>query len=185
MAGCRRPHPRRLTDLTRPRRQVRTVHALTNLIDRVRICNQGAGSTRRKCIFGGIATGMGCPPTVVAAHPARERPTPHLEGRVSVSSDRFPGKRGITLRRWVPYGLFAVACALSVYAAFYVFSTAEARRRDQFVADVQETRNRIEVRLKRLPRRPVRRWALAWGWPSRSTSSSSMAEPSPRTAMDA
>ena len=60
----------------------------------------------------------------------------------------FPlGKRQITLRRWVPYGLFLVACALSVYAAFYVSSTAEARRRDQFFADAQETRQRIDGRL--------------------------------------
>ena len=60
----------------------------------------------------------------------------------------FPaGKRGITLHRWVPYGLLVVACALSAYAAFYVFTTAEERRRDQFFADAQETRNRIEVRL--------------------------------------
>jgi signal transduction histidine kinase len=61
----------------------------------------------------------------------------------------FPfGKRQITLRRWVPYGLFLVACALSVYAAHYVAATAEERRQDQFVADAQETRRRIEARLE-------------------------------------
>jgi signal transduction histidine kinase len=61
----------------------------------------------------------------------------------------FPyGKRRIALRRWVPYGLFAVACVLSVHAAFYVSSTSETRRREQFVADAQETRNRIEMRLR-------------------------------------
>jgi signal transduction histidine kinase len=61
----------------------------------------------------------------------------------------FPlGRRRIALRRWVPYGLFAVACALSAHAAFYVSSTTETRRREQFVADAQETRNRIETRLR-------------------------------------
>ena len=60
----------------------------------------------------------------------------------------FPfGKRQITLRRWVPYGLFVAACALSVYAAFYVSTTAEERRQEQFFADAQETRRRIESRL--------------------------------------
>jgi signal transduction histidine kinase len=60
----------------------------------------------------------------------------------------FPfGKRQITLRRWVPYGLLLVACALSVYAALYVSTTVEARRRDRFFANAQETRNRIEGRL--------------------------------------
>jgi signal transduction histidine kinase len=60
----------------------------------------------------------------------------------------FPvGKRQITLRRWVPYPFFVIACALSAYAAYYVSSTAEERRRDQFFADAQETRQRIEGRL--------------------------------------
>lgn len=60
----------------------------------------------------------------------------------------FPlGKRQITLRRWVPYGILVVACALSVYAAYYVSTTMEERRRDQFFADAQETRRRIEARL--------------------------------------
>jgi signal transduction histidine kinase len=44
--------------------------------------------------------------------------------------------------------LFTVACVLSVHAAFYVSSTTESRRREQFVADAQETRNRIEMRLR-------------------------------------
>jgi signal transduction histidine kinase len=57
------------------------------------------------------------------------------------------GKRRIALRRWVPYGLFVIGCALSAYAAFYVSSTAEERRRDQFFADAQETRNRLQTRL--------------------------------------
>ena len=47
----------------------------------------------------------------------------------------------------MPYGLLVVACALSVYAAFYVATTAEERRREQFFADAQETRRRIESRL--------------------------------------
>ena len=51
------------------------------------------------------------------------------------------------MRRWVPYTLFVVACALSAYAASYVSSTDEERQRDQFFTDAQETRNRIEVRL--------------------------------------
>jgi signal transduction histidine kinase len=56
-------------------------------------------------------------------------------------------RRRIALRRWVPYGLLAVACALSAYAAFYVSSTAEERRGNQFFADAQETRNRLQTRL--------------------------------------
>ena len=47
----------------------------------------------------------------------------------------------------MPYGLFIVACALSAYAAFYVSTTAEERGREQFFADAQETRRRIESRL--------------------------------------
>ena len=66
-----------------------------------------------------------------------------------MTAQGFPfGKRQITMRRWVPYGLFLVACAISVYAAFYVATTAEERRRDQFHADAQETRRRIEARLE-------------------------------------
>ena len=57
------------------------------------------------------------------------------------------GKRGITLRRWVPYTLLVVACVLSFEAAAYVSATAEARRHAVFQADADETRHQIEVRL--------------------------------------
>ena len=57
------------------------------------------------------------------------------------------GPPRLALRRWVPYLLLAVTALLSVYAAFYVSSSAEARRRSEFLAAAAETRTQIEVRL--------------------------------------
>jgi CHASE1-domain containing sensor protein len=51
---------------------------------------------------------------------------------------------GLTLRRWVPYLLLALGCQLSLGAAWFVSSTAEARARTAFQVDAQETRQQIQ-----------------------------------------
>jgi signal transduction histidine kinase len=47
----------------------------------------------------------------------------------------------------VPYVLLAVTCTLAVLAAVYAASTAEYRRQAAFLADADETRQQIQVRL--------------------------------------
>ena len=58
-----------------------------------------------------------------------------------------PGRRRIALRRWVPYLLVAVTCTLAVLAAVYAAASAEYRRQAAFLADADETRHQIQVRL--------------------------------------
>nr|MBA3272112.1 CHASE domain-containing protein [Acidobacteriota bacterium] len=64
---------------------------------------------------------------------------------------RSPRMRGVLLRRSVPYGLFAVACGLSVSAGWYVSSTAAAaaaaaaaQSHSEFLTDAQQTRHYIQ-----------------------------------------
>jgi signal transduction histidine kinase/ActR/RegA family two-component response regulator len=59
--------------------------------------------------------------------------------------------RGVLLRRSVPYGLFAIACALSVSAGWYVSTTAaaaaaaeEQQAHSEFLTDAQQTRRYIQ-----------------------------------------
>jgi len=59
--------------------------------------------------------------------------------------------RSVFLRRAVPYGLFAIACGLSVFAGLYVSSTAaaaaaaaEAQAHTEFLTDAQQTRRFIQ-----------------------------------------
>jgi signal transduction histidine kinase/CheY-like chemotaxis protein len=59
--------------------------------------------------------------------------------------------RRLLLRRSVPYGLFALACALSVAAGWYVWSTAaetaEAQAQAEFFTDAQQIRRQIQAGL--------------------------------------
>src|SRR5688572_5892917 len=59
--------------------------------------------------------------------------------------------RRLFLRRSVPYGLFVLACGLSVAASLYLSSsaaaTAEAQARSEFLTDAQQTRRQIQVGL--------------------------------------
>ena len=71
----------------------------------------------------------------------------------SVSNDVHRRRRPI-LRRWVPFGVLAITCAVSGFASLYVAATTEARRqanavaaRARFVNDAENTRQRIDVRL--------------------------------------
>src|SRR5262245_21510868 len=57
------------------------------------------------------------------------------------------GRHRLLLRGWVPYVVFAVACALSIAAAWYVSSTAEARVKAEFRTRAEGIRHQIEVRL--------------------------------------
>jgi signal transduction histidine kinase/CheY-like chemotaxis protein len=66
-----------------------------------------------------------------------------------MTSQQDPAARRhrLLLRGWVPYVIFAVACALSVAASWYVSSTAEARVKAEFLTDAEEIQHQIEVRL--------------------------------------
>ena len=59
--------------------------------------------------------------------------------------------RRLFLRRSVPYGLFSLACGLSIAASSYLSSTAaattEARTRSDFLTDAQQTARQIQVGL--------------------------------------
>src|SRR5262245_51426430 len=52
-----------------------------------------------------------------------------------------------TLRRWVPYALVGLACALSVAASWYVASTNEGRMRTEFLSDAESARQQIQGRI--------------------------------------
>ena len=63
-------------------------------------------------------------------------------------------RRRLALRGWIPYALFAVACALSIVASWYVSAAAgaqlEAERiadKARFETDAEKTRQQIEFRL--------------------------------------
>lgn len=62
-----------------------------------------------------------------------------------------PALRRLYLRRVVPYALLVVACALSVMASRYIFTTArateDAQARSAFLINAQQTRRQIENRL--------------------------------------
>jgi diguanylate cyclase (GGDEF)-like protein len=55
--------------------------------------------------------------------------------------------RRLALRRWVPYTLWGLACALSVVASWYVASTSEARSRTEFLSDAESARQQIQGRI--------------------------------------
>ncbi|MGH9386496.1 MAG: putative bifunctional diguanylate cyclase/phosphodiesterase [Vicinamibacterales bacterium] len=55
--------------------------------------------------------------------------------------------RRLALRRWVPYTLWGLACALSVVASSYVASTIEARARTEFLSDAESARQQIQGRI--------------------------------------
>ncbi len=55
--------------------------------------------------------------------------------------------RRLTLQRWVPYTLLALACALSVVASWYVASTTEARTGTEFLSDADAARQQIQGRV--------------------------------------
>src|SRR4029453_5023744 len=55
--------------------------------------------------------------------------------------------RRLALRRWVPYSLWALACALSIVAAWYVASNTEARARPEFLSHADSARQQIQGRI--------------------------------------
>jgi diguanylate cyclase (GGDEF)-like protein len=55
--------------------------------------------------------------------------------------------RRLALRRWVPYTLWALACTLSIAAAWYVASTTESRTSTEFLSDADATRQQIQGRI--------------------------------------
>src|SRR5262245_33303936 len=55
--------------------------------------------------------------------------------------------RRLALRRWVPYTLWALACALSVVASWYVASTNEIRTQTEFLSDAESARQQIQGRI--------------------------------------
>ena len=66
-----------------------------------------------------------------------------------MGATRLPAltRRRLPLRRWVPYALLGVGSMLSIGAARFVASTAEARSQATFQANAQETRQQIQVGL--------------------------------------
>jgi signal transduction histidine kinase len=71
----------------------------------------------------------------------------------SIADEVSRGRR-FTVRRWVPYSVLAITCALTALAGWYVSATmAERDRADllvsraRFVNDAEKTRQQIEVRL--------------------------------------
>jgi len=73
-----------------------------------------------------------------------------------MAGKKHPGTilRRWVLRRWVPYALFALACALALAATWYVSSTTNARIRAtyltaqaRFRTEADKTRQQIQVRL--------------------------------------
>ena len=70
--------------------------------------------------------------------------------------NRYPGAtlRRWVLRSWVPYTLFALVCAFTIAATWYMFSTNDARTKAanltaqaRFVTEADKTREQIQVRL--------------------------------------
>jgi diguanylate cyclase (GGDEF)-like protein len=55
--------------------------------------------------------------------------------------------RRLALSRWVPYTLWALACALSVVASWYVTSTSESRTQTEFLSDAESARQQIQGRV--------------------------------------
>lgn len=75
-------------------------------------------------------------------------------GHMTSLSDEVSKSRRLTVRRWVPYSVLLITCALTALASWYVSATmAERDRADllvsraRFVNDAEKTRQQIEVRL--------------------------------------